>query len=248
MLLVDIGARLRSRRKSLGLTQSELAERAGVSPRFLVQLESGRGNISVQRLAEVCTVLALPLSELFAGLGPAAPVRLALVGLRGAGKSTVGAAVADSLGVPFVELDRRVEDTAGMTLGEVFELGGEARYRALEREALDALLAGGGPFVLAAGGSLVTAAETWAHLRGAARTAWLQARPASHLERVRAQGDLRPMRGRPDALGELRDILAERAPLYALADLHLDTDLLGVGGSVARLVDACGGRPDHGAR
>lgn len=234
MLLPTLGDRLRRQRKERGLTQAELARQAGVSPRFLVQLEGGTGNISVQRLAEVCTVLELPLERLFAGLGPGGPEVIALVGLRGAGKSTVGRALAEALDVPFVELDERVEAAAGMTLAELFELSGEARFREVEAQVLDEVLQRGA-LVLATGGGLVTHPETWQHLRERARTVWLRAAPESHLERVRAQGDLRPMRGRPDALGELREILDSRRPLYAQADLTLDTDLLGIQGCVARL-------------
>lgn len=234
-LLPTIGERLRQRRRDRGLTQADLARKAGVSARFLVQLEGGTGNISVQRLAEVCQALDLPLSTLFAGLGPAEPPRVALVGLRGAGKSTVGAALAQRLGAPLVELDQRVEEAAGMTLAELFELRGEAHYRQVEARALDRVLADPGPWVLATGGSLVTAPETWRRLRQACRTVWLRASPEAHLERVRAQGDLRPMRGRPDALAELREILADRAPLYAQADLVVDTEEGGVAGVVEQL-------------
>ena len=234
-LLNQIGSRLRSRRLSWELTQAELARRAGVSPRFLVQLEKGEGNISVGRLAEVCAALELPMSELFRGIGPGRPNKLALVGLRGAGKSTVGVQLASALGVAFVELDALVEQEAGMSLGEIFELRGEAHFRTLEREVLERVLREPGQSVIAAGGSIVTAPETWKRLQAGARTIWLQASPASHLERVRAQGDLRPMRGRPNAQKELEAILEERSGLYAEADVHLDTDGLGVLGVVEAL-------------
>lgn len=235
MLLSAVGARLKRRRVALGLTQAALAREASVSPRFLVQLEKGEGNISVQRLHAVCAALDLPLSHLFRGLGPDDRCKLALVGLRGAGKSTIGAAVAACLGQPFVELDRRVEDAAGMTLGAIFELRGQEGYRELEMQVLEDVLASPGRTVIATGGSLVTAPDAWARLRAGARTAWLRASPASHLERVMAQGDLRPMRGRPRARAELEAILDTRAPLYALADVTLDTDALGVQGVVDRL-------------
>ena len=116
MLLESIGARLRARRVERGLTQAALAEAAGVSPRFLVQLEKGTGNISVQRLAGVCAALALPLEQL-AGLGPGGQDKVALVGLRGAGKSTIGAALGAHLSRRFVELDALAEDAAGMSSG-----------------------------------------------------------------------------------------------------------------------------------
>lgn len=241
-LLVALGTRLRARRQALGLTQATLSQAAGVSVRFLVQLEQGDGNISVSRLATVCEALQLPLETLFAGLGPGAPGKVALVGLRGAGKTTVGQALAIQLGVRFVELDRWVEDRAGMRLGEIFELHGEAHFRAIEASVVDEALADPGPAVLAAGGSLVTSPAPWARLRGRALTVWLRASPESHLERVRAQGDLRPMQGRSEPLAELRAILQERAPLYAQAALTLDTDALGVSGVVSRIAAAVEGR------
>ena len=236
-LLSQIGARLRARRTDWDLTQAELAKRAGVSPRFLVQLEKGEGNISVGRLAEVCEALELPLAELFRGIGPGRPKKIALVGLRGAGKSTVGAQLSATLGAEFIELDALIEQEAGMSLRELFELRGEAHYRTLEREVLERVLRTPEAVVIAAGGSIVTAVETWRRLQEGARTVWLKASPASHLERVRAQGDLRPMEGRPNALAELEAILDERAGLYAEADVHVDTDALGIDGVVEALSD-----------
>jgi XRE family aerobic/anaerobic benzoate catabolism transcriptional regulator len=224
-LLGAVGARVRARRLAAGLTQAGLAQQAGVSVRFLVALEAGQGNISLGRLWGVCAALRAPLAELLAGLGPGGKEKVALVGLRGAGKSSLGRALAAARGWPFVELDRKVEEAAGMRLGELFELRGEAHFRALEARALDALLDPAGPMVIATGGSIVTAPETWARLRAGARTAWLKASPAAHLARVQAQGDLRPMQGRPEALAELTALWTERAPLYGQADLTVDTDL-----------------------
>ena len=111
-----------------------------------------------------------------------------------------------------------------MRLGEIFEIQGEAAYREAEARVLDALLRAPGTAVIATGGSIVTAPATWRRLREGARTVWLRASPATHLARVQAQGDLRPMLGRPAALQELEAILAARAPLYAEADLTLDTE------------------------
>lgn len=237
-ILHTIGARLRAQRLEAALTQAELARKAGVSPRFLVQLEQGQGNISVVRLAEVCAALDLPLAELFRGVGQTKVGKIALVGLRGAGKSTVGARLAERTGATFVELDGLVEQEAGMTLSEIFELRGESHYRALEREVLERTLRRRGNMVIAAGGSVVTAPETWRRLQEGAQTVWLQASPASHLARVRAQGDLRPMRGRPNAKAELEAILAERAGLYAQADVHVHTDGIDVDGVVSALANA----------
>ena len=235
MLLNAIGNRLRQRRLDLHLTQAEVARSAGVSPRFLVQLEGGRGNISVVRLAGVCASLDISLEQLFRGLGPGGPQKLSLVGMRGAGKSTVGRALSEQLSVPFVEIDALVEAAAGMNLSGIFEVGGSGLYRELERRVLEGVLDEPGGAVLATGGSVVSSQASWQLLRQRTRTVWLKAAPQSHLERVIAQGDLRPMAGRPDALRELTEILSARTPLYALADITLDTDALGVEGVVAQL-------------
>ena len=236
MLLLSIGKRLRIRRKELGLTQHALAQSAQVSHRFLVQLENGKGNISVQRLAELCEALELPLSELFTGLGAEGHRVLALVGMRGAGKSTIGRELAERLGRQFTELDERIIQRAGMSLGEIFSFGGAEYYHELETRALETILGSHQPSVLATGGSLVTFTDNWTLLRTHARTAWLQASPESHLQRVQAQGDLRPMQGRDDALSELRQLLQSRSPFYAQADTSVDTDAMGIGGSVDSLV------------
>ena len=227
-LLHAIGQRLRAQRVRVGLTQAQLAACSSVSPRFLVQLEKGEGNISVQRLAAVCAELALPLAELFRGLGPALSDKIALVGLRGAGKSSIGAALAERLEVSFVELDVEIAATAGMSIGEIFELWGEAQYRSLEDRVLDEVLSRSEPLVLATGGGIVTSPIAWQRLQEGARTVWLRASPASHLQRVQAQGDLRPMRGRTDVERELRAILTEREPLYSRAEHVVDTDSMGI--------------------
>src|SRR6185295_14724352 len=144
--------------------------------------------------------------------------------------------LAKKLHVPFVELDALVEHAAGMTLGEVFELHGEAFYRRLERETLRRFLAETASAVLATGGSLVTDPETFELLRGGAVTVWLKARPETHMVRVAAQGDQRPMRDRADAMVELRALLRARASLYAQADHVVDTEELEAEAAVAALL------------
>ena len=237
MLARTIGQRVRTRRKALNLTQGTLAEGAGVSLRFLVQLESGKGNVSLQRLADVCEALHLSLSELFKGLGPRGPIVLALVGLRGAGKSSIGLAASKHLNIPFVELDQEIVRIAEMSLSEIFAIGDSDYYHELESRALSDLLNGGKPCVLATGGSIVACSPNWERLKNYAKTVWLRASPASHLRRVQSQGDYRPMKGRIDALGELKQILASRERLYGEADLEVDTDRLGISGSVTALSD-----------
>jgi XRE family aerobic/anaerobic benzoate catabolism transcriptional regulator len=156
------------------------------------------------------------------------PRRVALIGLRGAGKSSLGRAAAESAGVRFVELDQRVEEVAGMPLADVFTLHGEAWYRRLEREALEKIVADRRPLVVATGGGIVAAADTYELLRRHFVTVWLEATPEDHWNRVVEQGDGRPMQGQPAAMARLREILAERAPLYGLAHHTVDTSALGL--------------------
>lgn len=226
-LLQSIGAALRALREERAYSQRILAERAGLSLRFLAEVEAGTANISIGRLADLAAALEVPLVSLLPrsdGDDSRARDRvIALLGLRGAGKSTVGRALAQRLGRVFVELDEEIERRAGLRLAEIFDIHGEAYYRRLEREVLRELLAGARSLVLATGGGLVSDAETWALLRRGARTVWLRARPEDHFGRVLAQGDARPMADRPRAMTELRAILDARAPLYAQAELTLDT-------------------------
>jgi XRE family transcriptional regulator, aerobic/anaerobic benzoate catabolism transcriptional regulator len=231
-LLMLLGARVREARAARAWSQAELAKRSGLSLRFIADLEHGKGNISVLRLAEVAGALGVPLVRFFE------PERrhVALVGLRGAGKTTVGLALAERLDRVFVDVDTAIEERAGLRLGEIFEFHGAAHYRALEREMLRELLEGQEPRVLATGGSVVTDAESWTLLRERAHTVWLRASPNTHLSRVEAQGDFRPMRGRRNALQELRQILADREPLYAQAELSVDTERHGVEAAVDVIV------------
>ena len=232
-LLAALGRRARAQRLARGWTLREVAERSGVSPRFLVQLESGQGNISVRRLADVALALeTTPAALLAPDSGP--PAAIALLGLRGAGKTTIGRRLAKRRRVPFVELDKRIEQAADLSLGELFTLHGEDYYRRLEREVLQEVLREGKPMVLATGGGLVASAETFAMLRRAAITVWLRASPEDHWNRVVRQGDRRPMADHPQAMADLRSLLARREPLYALADHTVDTSSV----TVDKVVDA----------
>jgi XRE family transcriptional regulator, aerobic/anaerobic benzoate catabolism transcriptional regulator len=222
------------------MSRRELSGRSGVSERFLAELEGGRGNISLARFADVCGALAASPAEILAGTEEAArPAAVALLGVRGAGKSTIGAALADRLGAPFVELDQAIEQAAGLTLGEIFELHGEAHYRRLERDALASAL-DGSPVVLATGGSIVSDGDSYSFLQSRARTVWLRARAEDHWERVIRQGDRRPMAENPHAFAQLRQLMADREPLYARAHHIIDTSGRAVGEVVDLAVDALG--------
>ena len=142
---------------------------------------------------------------------------VALLGLRGAGKTTIGKQLARRLRVRFVELDRRIEKAADMSLAELFSLYGEDYYRRLERETLAAVLAEKRPMVLATGGGIVASPDTYALLKKSAVTVWLRAEPEDHWNRVVRQGDRRPMADHPQAMADLRALLAAREPLYAAA-------------------------------
>ena len=149
--------------------------------------------------------------------------RIALVGLRGAGKSTLGRMLAEDLRVPFIELDRVVERMAGCDVGEIHSLYGAAAFRRYELRALEDTIAAHERAVIATGGGLVTEPATYDFLRSRCFTVWLRASPDDHMKRVIAQGDLRPMAGNAEAMDDLKRILATREGDYARADLNVDT-------------------------
>ncbi len=227
-----LGDLVRGLRKDRKWSRRVLAENTGISERFLADVESGRANPSLKKFFTLCEALdAQPAELLAASFGGVAGAHagntrqptLALLGLRGAGKSTVGALLAERLQCPFIELDRLVEEIAGIELGEMFELHGEAHFRRVERQALEQVLASKTPQVVATGGGLVTEEATFKLLRDSAWTAWLRATPEEHWERVTAQGDRRPMSVGVQAFTDLRGILADRVELYRLADVTVET-------------------------
>ena len=159
---------------------------------------------------------------------PRHPNHIALIGLRGAGKSTLGAALAKRLGLPFVELGQEIERAAGMATSEILAQGGQHTYRGLERLALRATLVRHSRAVIATGGSLVSEPETFDLLLESCFTVWLKATARQHMERVIAQGDHRPMADHRHAMADLKRILAERAALYGRADISVDTSAVDV--------------------
>ena len=222
-LLGEVGRKVRARRQLQRLTLKALAKASGLSERFVGDLEAGRANISLLNLAQVAQALTVPLPSLLEPSQPSAQAVIALLGLRGAGKSSIGKALADRLGVGFFELDRLVEVEAGMGLAELFAIHGEEYFRQLELRALHRFLEAHPQGVLATGGGLVTSPDAFALLLSRTRTVWLKATPEEHWSRVVKQGDLRPMRNRPHAMSELKRRLKEREPLYRRAQREFVT-------------------------
>lgn len=274
--LADLGQRVRSMRAVRGMSRKVLASESGVSERYIAQLESGLGNLSILLLRRVATAIGAPVEDLVADparmprdwplirdrLRKASPAtieavkallegrtgmagateppsnRVALIGLRGAGKSTLGRLAAERLGWPFVELNREIERESGLAVGEVFSLYGQDGYRRLEQAALERVIDRPGPVILATGGGIVADPMTFERLIAAFRTIWIRAEPAQHMARVRAQGDVRPMQNDRAAMAELETILASRTALYGRARATVDTSHGGLDASLERLVTA----------
>jgi XRE family aerobic/anaerobic benzoate catabolism transcriptional regulator len=247
-----LGERVRDARARRGMTRKTLARDSDVSERYLAQLESGQGNISVLLLQRIAAALHLSPTE-FLQQGPEQSVelaliwqflqrlpaqklplvrsqllrdygtanvermkRVALIGLRGAGKSTLGSRLAKELEVPFIELDREVEREAGTSLSEIFLLYGQAGYRRYERRCLENVVKNNECAIIATGGSIVSEPGTYDLLLSTCRTVWLKAEPEEHMARV-------PMTGNMEAMEDLHRILRGRNALYGRADVTIDT-------------------------
>ena len=289
--LIELGQRVRSMRAVRGMSRKVLAQASGVSERYIAQLESGQGNVSIMLLRRVAEATGAPLEDLVAEparqpqdwtlirelLRKATPAvladvkavlggqaldrpqqqqiavdRVALIGLRGAGKSTLGQKLADDLGFPFIELSRQIEQFAGCTISEIQALYGQNAYRRYERRALEEAIQIYPEAVIATPGGLVSDAATFNLLLAHCTTVWLQADPEDHMKRVIAQGDMRPMGGTAgtarkgskgrngkndrngaavagnavaskEAMDDLKSILSGRAAFYSKADFKLDT-------------------------
>lgn len=244
--LAAVGRRVQTFRKAARKSRRALSQSTGISERYLAQLEGGAGNISIALLNKIAQALDVPLPHLIADEDPlmaklrqATPDqrdqvaralmpdqrhggRIALIGLRGAGKTTLGSLAAKRLGLPFYELNEEIARTAGISVTEVFALYGQEGYRELERQALDRMTMGG-PMILAVAGGIVSEPQTFERLLNGFRTVWLKAKPEEHMQRVRDQGDERPMADNPRAMGDLRRILMAREAHYARADIAVDT-------------------------
>lgn len=194
----------------------EVAEEAAVEKRLIRRFLEG---LPAHRLEEV-------IFRLMRDFGHEQKVRrrrIALIGLRGAGKSTLGSRLAQALNISFVELDREIEKDTGMPLAEIFSLYGQSGYREIEQRTLRRVLEQNERAVISVGGGVVSEKETYDYLLSHCYTVWLKAQPEEHMARVIAQGDFRAMAGSDEAMADLRRILEAREPLYRQADLQLDT-------------------------
>jgi len=210
-----------------GALQCSLAELIGDvttrSPEWLLlrELLEHRDEATLKRVRVVVGEM-LGMGSAGVGKGARSP-RVALVGLRGAGKSTLGQRLADDLGFPFVELSREIEKFAGCSVNEIQSLYGQNAYRRYERRALEEAIQIYPEAVIATPGGLVSDAATFNLLLAHCSTVWLQAAPEDHMRRVAAQGDLRPMAASKEAMEDLKGILAGRAAFYSKAEMRLDT-------------------------
>ncbi len=217
---------------ALGVPVAELLADQPEPPGELAALHAMLARLDAAQLAGARQMLADWLGQ---SADPRRRSRIALVGLRGAGKSSLGQALAGRHGIPFVELDREVERQSGMDLRDIFEMHGQAGFRRLERQVLEAALARNGAMVLAAGGGIVAEAGTLDLLLSHCLTVWVRTSPEEHMQRVVTQGDERPMRDNTNAMADLRAILASREKLYARADFVLDNQDRSLEDSLAEL-------------
>ncbi len=272
LFLEQLGQRVRTMRALRGMSRKVLAKVSGISERYIAQLESGKGNVSIVLLRRVSNAMGAHLEDLIPSADPApdwqvirdllrkasssqiAQVKdvlaggtgmahkasfsgIALIGLRGAGKSTLGKLLARKIGWDFVELNKEIERENGLSVAEIINLYGQEGFRRLEQTAVQHLLARNELMVLATGGGIVSEPLTFDLILSSFYTIWLKAEPEEHMARVRRQGDLRPMADDRSAMAELRNILLSREPLYSRAAAVVDTAGLSVDAAAAKLID-----------
>jgi XRE family aerobic/anaerobic benzoate catabolism transcriptional regulator len=273
--LAALGRRVRHVRALRGMSRKVLARVSGISERYIAQLESGQGNVSMKLLRRAAAAVGVRVEDLLvdeaapqdwpifrdllrtASPGQVAEARailsgasrmtaaerapadrVALIGLRGAGKSTLGRIAAERLGWTFVELDREIERQIGLSVAEILALYGQEGFRRREQAMLRELIARPGAMIVATGGGIVAEPLTFDLLLASFVTVWLKAAPEEHMARVRQQGDLRPMADHSAAMDELRTILESREPLYARAQVTVNTSAMAVEAAAEKLLAA----------
>jgi XRE family transcriptional regulator, aerobic/anaerobic benzoate catabolism transcriptional regulator len=236
-------ALLRQVAQAMSLPIEDLVREGGDMPIELVLLQRRLERLSTEQLSEANNMI----SSHFGMEGAVHRTkRVALTGLRGAGKTTLGKALALQMNVPFVELAQKIEASSGMSLDKIFDLSGQLAYRRYEKRALEQVLESHSEVVIATGGSLVSQPETYDLLLSACFTIWVKATPEEHMNRVVAQGDMRPMAGNSEAMEDLIRILADREQLYAKADAQIDTSDRSEADSVAMIGEYLANAQDQG--
>ena len=260
--LINIGLIVKKYRAKRGITRQVLANKSGISLRYLAQLESGKANPTISILKNISYSLNMTLSDMFFTYNNETALgmhdsrlmkfsseqrkkvlslvenidrenrakknknKIALIGLRGAGKSTIGKMFHKEFNVPLFEATNEIEKLGGMNINEVIELGGQGMYRRYEYNIISSIHKNHKNLILLTGGSIVSEKETYNYLLNNYFTIWIKASPKEHMNRVLKQGDSRPMGSNPRAMEDLNNILNERISLYSKADIIIDTENL----------------------
>jgi len=258
--LINIGFIVKKYRSKRGITRQILADKSGISLRYLAQLESGKANPTISILKNISYSLNMTLSDMFFTYNNETTIgmhdsrlmkfsseqrkkvlslienidrenrskknknKIALIGLRGAGKSTIGKMFHKEFNVPLFEATNEIEKLGGMNINEVIELGGQGMYRRYEYDIISSIHKNHKNLILLTGGSIVSEKETYNYLLNNYFTIWIKASPKEHMNRVLKQGDSRPMASNPRAMEDLNNILNERISLYSKADIIIDTE------------------------
>ena len=258
--LINIGFIVKKYRAKRGITRQILANKSGISLRYLAQLESGKANPTISILKNISYSLNMTLSDMFFTYNNETTIdmhdsrlmkfsseqrkkvlslienidrenrskknknKIALIGLRGAGKSTIGKMFHKEFNVPLFEATNEIEKLGGMNINEVIELGGQGMYRRHEYDIISSIHKNHKNLILLTGGSIVSEKETYNYLLNNYFTIWIKASPKEHMNRVLKQGDSRPMASNPRAMEDLNNILNERISLYSKADIIIDTE------------------------
>ena len=239
-LSLRIGGHVRTRRQARGMSRRMLSKNSGVSERYLAQLETGNGNVTIGILHRLSLVFGCSVEDLIGG-GPEPNLekshRIALLGVRGGGKTTLGKTVSSKHSIPFIEISNQVKAVSGMDVGEVISLYGQEGFRRYEEEAIASIIEDYDKVIIAIGGGIVETAENYNLLLRHFHTIWIKTSAAEHISRVRAQGDERPMAGFAAAEEHLANMLSQREAEFSRADLGMDTSRVPVECSVAKLTE-----------